>query len=233
MKNKQQFKILVDILMTLALFFLMGYHFWGETAHELVGTTMFILFVLHQVLNRNWYKKLFSGTYNLFRIFQLVVNTAVLLSMVCMMISGIMLSNYVFDFLPSFGSISFARILHMSSVYWGFVLMSFHLGIHWAVFISLAKKRIGNRINALYYRIILNLFGFIIALYGCFVLLKRSLINYMFVKTQFVFLDFNESKLLFYFDYIAIMGLFIFTAHIASKELKKLNIKKYQKERMS
>ncbi len=226
MNKKQQIKIIVDILMTLALFFLMGYHFWGEKAHEVAGTVIFILFVMHHVLNRNWYKNLFSGKYSLFRIFQLIINAAVFLSMVCMMISGIMLSNYVFDFLPSFGSISFARILHMSSVYWGFVLMSAHLGIHWAMFILMAKKLAGNKTNTMYYKILMNAVGIIIALYGFLALLKRSLINYMFIRTQFVFLDYSESKLLFYFDYAAIMGLFIFIAHFVSQKLKKMQLNK-------
>lgn len=37
MKPKQCAKILVDVLMTAGLLILMGYHFWGDTAHEWVG----------------------------------------------------------------------------------------------------------------------------------------------------------------------------------------------------
>ncbi len=33
-KPKAICKILIDVLMTLALLFLMGYQFWGEVAHE-------------------------------------------------------------------------------------------------------------------------------------------------------------------------------------------------------
>lgn len=34
---KGKIKIDVDVLMTAALLFLMGYQFWGEMAHEWVG----------------------------------------------------------------------------------------------------------------------------------------------------------------------------------------------------
>lgn len=46
MKPKAVIKLSVDILMTLALLFLMGYHLWGETLHEWVGAGMLLLFLL-------------------------------------------------------------------------------------------------------------------------------------------------------------------------------------------
>ena len=42
MKPKMIVKLGADILMTVALLFLMGYQFWGEAAHEWVGTGMFV-----------------------------------------------------------------------------------------------------------------------------------------------------------------------------------------------
>lgn len=37
MNGKVKIKILVDLMMTVALFLLMGYQFWGERAHEWAG----------------------------------------------------------------------------------------------------------------------------------------------------------------------------------------------------
>ena len=47
---------------------------------------------------------------------------------------------YVFAFLNIHGGISLARLLHMASSYWGFVVMALHLGIHWGIFTGLARK---------------------------------------------------------------------------------------------
>lgn len=44
---------------------------------------------------------------------------------------------------------------------------------------------------------------------------------YLFLQTHFVFFDFSEPIPLFYLDYLAIMGLFIFLAHTAAKLLRK------------
>ena len=66
MKAKARLKIIIDVLMTLALLFLMGYQFWGDVAHEWVGAGMFVLFILHHVLNSSWYKSLFRGAWTPF-----------------------------------------------------------------------------------------------------------------------------------------------------------------------
>ena len=46
MKTKAAIRLSVDILITLALLFVMGYQFWGEAAHEWVGTGMFLFLSL-------------------------------------------------------------------------------------------------------------------------------------------------------------------------------------------
>lgn len=58
------------------------------------------------------------------------------------------------------------------------------------------------------------------------VFIRRDLLTYMLLKTQFVFLDFSEPIPLFYLDYLAMMGAFIFLADSASKLLRKLPAKK-------
>lgn len=131
MKPKAAVKMIVDILMTAALLFLMGYQFWGDAAHEWAGAGMFVLFILHHILNRGWYRALPKGRYSPARVFQLVINLLLLLVMMGQMVSGIMLSRCVFSFLPISGGMSFARLLHMAAAYWGFVLMALHLGLHW------------------------------------------------------------------------------------------------------
>lgn len=61
MKPKLIAKILVDIGMTLALLMLMSYSLIGEAAHEWIGSTMFVLFIVHHCLNIQWCKNLFKA----------------------------------------------------------------------------------------------------------------------------------------------------------------------------
>ena len=133
MKAKQKVKISVDLLMTILLAALMGYPATGQPAHEWVGAGMLLLFIVHHILNRHWFKTLGKGRYNSLRVLRTAVDVLLLADMLALMFSGIRLSRYVFAFLPGLGSAATARRLHMLASYWGLVLMGLHLGLHWGM----------------------------------------------------------------------------------------------------
>lgn len=223
MRSKQQLKVLVDVFMTIGLLVLMGYHFWGDTAHEWVGAGMFVLFIIHHILNWSWWKSLFKGHYSALRVLQVIVDVLVLCAMLGLMVSGVILSRKVFAFLPIQGGTAFARVLHMLSAYWGFVLMAAHFGLHWGMLLGIAQRfgtvQGSNKLRSMLF----TLLGGGIALYGAVALVRRGLPAYLFAQAEFVFLDYGESKVLFYLDYLAMMGTFTFLAHYAAKLLKNVN----------
>ena len=140
MKRKQIVKIAVDIAMTAVLLLLMTYELIGQVSHELLGIIMFVLFILHHILNNRWTKNLIKGKYTTLRTLQTVLVVLVLFSMAGSIFSGVMLSRHIFSFLPFSDGLSFARNLHMLSAYWGFVFMSLHLGFHWNMIMGMAKR---------------------------------------------------------------------------------------------
>ena len=58
--------------------------------------------------------------------------------------------------------------------------------------------------------------GLTIAGYGLWAFIGRDFPTYLFLKSEFVFWDYNEPKILFYIDYLALMGLCIFIAHYST-----------------
>ena len=221
MKPKAKFKLAVDLLMTLALLFLMGYQIWGETAHEWAGAIMLVLFLTHHVLNAAWYRNLFRGKYTGIRILTSAVDLVLLAVMGCLMASGIIMSRHVFAFLPISGGMGKARLVHMAACYWGFVLMAFHLGLHWGMMLARVRQMSGMNRSSGIRRTVLRIAGVLTAGYGLFALVTRYLASYMFLRTQFVFLDYSESPISFYIDYLAMMGLFIWIAHYLSVILQR------------
>ncbi len=219
MSGKIRIKMIVDVLMTIALLVLMSYRMAGEAAHEWIGTGMFVLFVLHHVLNRKWTGHILKGKYTALRVVQTILAVLVLVSFLGSMLSGILLSRHVFAFLNISGGASFARSLHMVCAYWGFVWMSLHLGIHWNMMIRMAGKAFQKPSDSRKW--IARGAAFAIAGYGVYAFIKRDIGSYMLLKTQFVFFDFKEPLLFFMLDYMAVMGLFIFIAHYGCEKLKK------------
>lgn len=224
MKPKMMAKICVDIGMTLGLLLLMPYELIGQAAHEWIGLGIFVLFIVHRILNGKWSRNALKGKYKPFRIWQTILVILVLDSMIGSMVSGVIISRHVLSFLPINGGRSFGRSLHMLASYWGFVLMSLHLGLHWSMMMEMAKKAVKKPSAVRTW--ILRVLALAIAGYGVFAFVKREVGSYMLLKIQFVFFDFEEPLILFLLDYVAIMGLFVFIGHYLAQILKHCSRKR-------
>lgn len=189
---------------------------------------MLVLFIAHHLLNLNWHKNIFKGKYTAVRVFTLCIDVLVLVSMMAQMYSGIVMSRYVFSFLPIEAGMSFARRLHILGAYWGFLLMSLHLGLHWNMILGMFRKSARIKKGAKIRSISTFTVGLIIAGYGVWVIISRDFPTYLFLKSEFVFLDYSEPKILFYIDYLALMGLCIFIAHYGSKLCRQIGRKRRQ-----
>ena len=191
----------------------------GEAVHEWLGVGLFVLFVLHHILNRKWSGNVLRGRYTPYRILQTILVVLAFLSMWGSMISGILLSRTVFSFLGTRGGQAAARTVHMLCAYWGFVLMSLHLGLHWSVMMGMARKLTKKSSKACKW--ILRVIAALIAVYGAYAFIKRDFGNYMLLRYHFVFIDFEESLARFLLDYIAIMGLFVCVGYYSTAILRK------------
>lgn len=219
MKPKMKLKISTDILMTAALLFLMPYELVGRAAHEWIGTGLFLLFILHHALNRKWTAHMFKGKYTKFRILQTVLAAVIFISMIGSMVSGMLLSEYVFADVKIKGIANAARNVHMLCAYWGFILMSLHLGLHWNMFLRMLDRKIN--LSAGKKKYIFRILAGVIAAYGCYAFIKRQIGSYMFLKMHFVFFDYTEPLVFFMLDYIAVMILFIVVGYYFSMFLRK------------
>lgn len=214
--------MIVNIAMTVVLLCLMAYSLIGETAHEILGTALFVLFTIHHILNRRWFGALTKGRYSAFRVLQTALVFLLILSVLASMVSGIMLSNKLYTFLPRIKGVSaIARSAHMVCAYLNFVLMSLHLGLHWNAMINAMSRKSEDGLGV--GRWISRIAAYGIAAYGIYAFIKRQIGEYLFLRTHFVFLDPSEPLIFFFIDYIAIMGLFVFIGHYLAKFTKQVS----------
>lgn len=214
----------LDCLMVLLLPLLMAYSLVGEEAHEWLGAAMLLLFLGHHGLNRRWYPALLKGRWTAARVFQTVVNAALLLAMLGLMASGVMLSRHVFSFLPRRGGQELARTLHMLSSYWGFCLMGLHLGLHWRAVMAWAGKEKASATHLAPLRAA----GLLAAGYGVYAFFKREMWLYLFLRSHFVFFDFSEALALYLLDYTAVLAAFVWLGHYVSRLLQGIGRKSGQ-----
>ena len=222
---------IIDILMTIILLLAMSYELmgakigeyfnfdgyeYGSLVHEFLGISLVILFFFHLWLNRWWIKNLFKGHYNLTRSILAFVNFALIFDVIFLTFTGMYMSALIEA--PEADSLmSFSRVGHVTASYWGYVLMSFHIGLNWHIFSAMMFKKMKIKL-----KIIPHILAIIIMIYGIKAFFKRQLRDYMSMNVVFTFFDFEEPFIYFILDYLSIMILFACLGHYLILLLRKV-----------
>ena len=224
MNRKQVLRMGVDLVITLSLLLLMAYELVGQAAHEWIGTAMVLLLIVHHILNRRWLAAIPQGRYTPYRVLQTTLVALILAAMAVQAVSGVILSRHLYTFLPIQGHTRIARTLHMLGAYWGFVLMSLHLGIHWSMMLGAVGKLVGPPVKRR--TVILRLLAAAVSVWGACAFFRRQIGAYMTMQMQFAFFDFQEPGIFFFADYLAVMVLFVCLGHCLAQAVKKFGQKR-------
>ncbi|MBQ9494013.1 MAG: DUF4405 domain-containing protein [Treponema sp.] len=222
--TKQQLRMTLDVVMTAVSIVLMGgnYFFPWDGVHEILGASLFVLWIVHVLLNRRWYGELFKGAYSSYRVLQSIVNCALLVCVLSLMISGIMLSAHVFSFLHIDFGAEFARTLHLLGSHWYFVFMSLHIGMHMSLvfrIIQNARAVQSAKGTTTAWRMLL----IAVCAYGVYAFIVRGIGKYLFLFQQFFFFDMERGYVLFFADYLAILVLLAAVSYYLAAALQKLH----------
>ena len=202
--RKNVIKKAVDALMTVLLLCLMAYQVTGETLHEWGGIAMTVLLVVHHVLNFRWYKSLFKGKYNAYRIVTVAVNTLLLASIALTALCGMAMSSHAVPFLYGMFPVSFARRFHLAMSFWSFILMGLHLGLH------IPAMTAGFRWNGKIKAAVAAVFT-VVSGVGFRLFIKNGIPDYIFFRTPFAFFDYDKAAALVFVENLAILIAFAFT----------------------
>ncbi|HBC91495.1 MAG TPA: hypothetical protein DCZ10_00940 [Pelotomaculum sp.] len=200
--------MVIDFVMIVLMLVVMASRLIGNTAHELLGVSLILLFIVHHILNRQWYKTLLKGRYNALRVLHTAVNMLLLVTMLALMVSAVLISRSVFAFLDLNGGL-IGRQIHLLATYWGFILMSIHLGMHWGMIMGavrkLTKTNSPNR-NCTY---MLRIIAGLIAVYGVYASFVREVGAKLILYYSYDFWNYDQSAVIFFVDYLCIMGLYV------------------------
>jgi len=124
-------KVILDILLMLLLIPLMYFRFTGGLIHELLGIAFTIVVFIHLVFNYKWIKSVTKNYKNVKPKIKLlyIINIIVFISYFIAIITGILISRYIFLFISS--SFSLTSTLHNISSYISLILTFVHLLLHY------------------------------------------------------------------------------------------------------
>ena len=181
MKNKKIVKMIIDALMLIIILLEFSKLYTGQLLHEAFGVALLILFIIHNILNINFYKNILKGNYNLLRVITTTTNILFLICMLLTIILGIPISSELFKELKLNGNTTI-RKLHTILGYWNLILLSIHLGFHFKIIFAKLKNKIKDKKN------IKNLFymvELIIVIFGIKTMRDINLGAYLIGKSSF------------------------------------------------
>jgi len=207
--------MLIDMTMLILLIVLMSYFTVKTQTHEILGFITIILFGMHLFLNRQWFTTLKNGKRSFRKFAYWIVNILLIITLFFVIISSLMISDYVFSFL-SIKTSHIGRIMHLISTSWLFILISIHIGLHFNVICY----RLNKRIKQSQFKYIIYFILFIWYIYGIIAFKNVKLWIDMFVINEFKFFDYNISPFLIYFRYLSIVYFISMTCYIISRKMK-------------
>ena len=220
MRRIAKIRMAVDAGLIILLPILMAEILTGQEAHEWLGLVMTVLFLLHHAINWKWWKSILKGDYVPFRFAGVALNLLMLADILALAVSGIMMSGFVFDWLPISGGMILSRRLHLFASHWGLILMSLHTGMHWNMILSIGQRfHKGNKSDDWGIWLARGI-ALAVALFGIYSFIQQNMVDYLFLRTAFVFWDETKPAWMFFVEILSIMGLFIAAGHYGTKILK-------------
>ena len=115
MRIKKVCKLCIDIGMLVITVLLMVSERTGIVLHMFLGVVLFVLFIIHNILNLPWWAGIGKGTYSRTRRGRTILNVLLLIDFLLVMISGIM----------------YAVGLHRITALLFLILTILHIRVHW------------------------------------------------------------------------------------------------------
>ena len=220
MRANQIFRLSLESAMLLFFLLLMADRYTGNPVHEIAGTLLFLLFIVHAAVNGTWYATVMRGSYPPARTLRLAANGLLLAAFMGSVGSGILISKTVFPF-AGFADGFSMRTLHMCLAHWTFLLAGVHLGLYW--------QRIRNGIRThfpLWAEKVKS--GFLptalvslMALYGIYAFSVRDMRYVLTMQSAYsVWID-GDTLFRLLFDYGSMLCLVALPAHIAVRTIQR------------
>ena len=216
-KKKQTLRRLADFSMVLLVLALMAYSVTGQMVHEWMGVGMLVLFLLHHGLNAAWLRSLTKGRYTPLRTLQAALVFLLFASMASQLVSGFAMARYALPFLDIPVPTSTARLLHAACGYWSFLLMGLHLGLHWSVFLGLGRRLRGGQPLPPAGRWCLRILVGAAAVWGTTCFIRQNIADYLFLRTEFVFFDYEKHPLWVLGELAAVLALWTLAGYLLQR----------------
>ncbi len=189
----------------------MAYWWMDNRTHEVIGTGMFALLVLHNGFNRRWYGGIRRTRRQAKPIATVGLNLTLVAAMVTLLITSVLISQSLFGCLAIGGPD--ARDMHILSAYWTLIVVTLHLGLHWSVVMNVVRNMAGIRKYRLLRTMLLRFIAAGIAACGVYSSFELDIGSRLLLIPTMQFWDFNADTAGFFLRIGSIAGLYVAIGH--------------------
>lgn len=162
--------------MTILFILLLDSTITGMQLHELIGIGIFVLFIIHKLLNYKWIvaitKNIFGKKTKLKTRIMYILDVLILIAVTLTALSGIFISKSLFTWI-TVSNTAFWKTIHSPVAYLSFILISIHLGLHWQYIMAAFRKMFKVNKESVARKRILRIFALVLAIAG----IKSSIEN--------------------------------------------------------
>lgn len=199
-------KIIIDILMFITIMLEFSRNYMNPLYHEILGIILLILVIIHLILNKNYFKNIFKGKYNLTRYLMIITNIGLFIFLFVSILFGVLSSQELLKAL-SINNLTIIS-LHKIFAYISLIFLSMHLGIN----INAVLKNI--KLN----KIVKYIIETIIIICGIYSFIKLDFIKHLTGEYGF---SYNTNIVLNILEHLNLILMFV----IITKYINKLLLK--------
>lgn len=205
-------RIVLDLIAVTLIIACLAYWWLDNLTHELFGSALFTLVIVHNVFNRRWYGAVAKQRMDTVRTMNIFVIVGVASGMIIMLVTSLLLSRDLYPFTALEGSFTI-REIHMFAGYWLLLLVAIHLGTRWKVVMNVGRSLLDISGSNSYRTVTMRLVVFAIVAWGIKSSIEMAFVSKLMFTYSLDMWDFNESTAGFFLNYGAIVGMFAAVSH--------------------
>jgi hypothetical protein len=205
-------RLVLDFLAVALIIACLAYWWLENLYHELFGTALFALVIMHHVFNRRWYGGVTKRRIDAARLINLVIIFFLAIGMTVMLVTSFLVSRDLFPFTALSGAFA-VREIHMFAAYWLLLIIAVHLGTRWSVVMNTVRATLGLSSRNAARTMALRAAALVTALWGVKSSFKMAFGAKLMLTYSLDMWDFNESTFGFFINYASIVGLYAAATH--------------------
>ena len=207
-------RLALDSIAAGLLLVALAYYWLENTAHEWIGTGIFVLVIVHNIFNRRWWGGVTKTRREARGLFDVALTLSLLAVMLALLLSSLMISRTVFSFLQLDGGFT-ARQVHTFAAHWVLIFVSIHLGLRWQRVMHTVRSAFDLAEESTAHTVAFRVVAGAIAAYGLQSSFAMGVGSKLAFQMNLEWWDFETSAPGFFLHWISIVGLYVFLTHYA------------------